>query len=314
MNKKAILVFAACLALLAPAGIVSAGDGSATVANTAPTIVSYDIRDGTNAVITGVAPQTSCFLTIVVNDVDGYDDVVNTTMLFNYPNTPVTNDPVNTYKVAYNETNGAGYLIWPTTDDGYLIGASRVYTGLTQVTYVFEMQFNKTARDTGASLAWGLSATTKDASGSMASTGVKYHSMGAFVEITYAGNAGGTAFSWAGLVGSNISASFTTTVTSNDVYTLDASYSGFFYNATQAVGWGNPVVNPTLWVKQTSQTTAKLLPNCTAGTGLNITWYTNLGIRYQETVGHVLSLNFPAGLDKGPTYTGVKIWIQARNS
>jgi hypothetical protein len=134
--------------------------------------------------------------------------------------------------------------------------------------------------------------------------------MGAYVFITYTGNAGGTAFSWSGLIGQNISAAFTTVVTSNDVYTLDASYSGVFTNVTSGDGWGVPPVAPTFWVKSSSSTYAKQLP--TGAT--NVTWFTNLGIRYQESQSHNLYLTFPSGLDKAYTYTGVTIWIQARNS
>jgi len=132
--------------------------------------------------------------------------------------------------------------------------------------------------------------------------------MAPFVEYSYWGNAGSTDFLWIGTAESNQTVSFSTLVTSNDQYELNSSYTGFFDAGVNA--WGDP----TLWIKQNVQTGYVQIINASAAPGTNVTWYTSVaGQFYEANQTHQIGLEFPAGISKDVTYTGVTLWIQAKN-
>jgi len=129
--------------------------------------------------------------------------------------------------------------------------------------------------------------------------------MAPYVELDYWGNAGNMDFNWAGEAETNQSVIFNTLVTSNDNYELNCSYTGAFQ-----APWGAPV----FWIKENSQTNATLIPNVDLTPGQNSTWMAITGgYRYQQNLTHTIYLEFPAGIAKDTTYSGVVIWIQARN-
>lgn len=310
MKRKILICLVIGLTLLAPMGIVKAGNATVVVPNAAPTINAYTIGRF-SAVITALEPNQVFWANVSVTDTDGIADIWNTTIDLRLSTYNISNDPARTYKFAYNESKGTVYQIWPTSGS-YIISCVRSIWGTTHVNYSIEFILNKTAADTNGLATWHYSIAVKDKSDIISTSAQKDYSMGAFVEISYFGNAGGTDFTWTGVAESNISAAFNTVVTSNDVYELNASYTGFFVGGG-GQSWGNPSVNPKFWVKRNIQLAYTLLNNATLS-HTNTTWFTNTALVYGENFGHTLNLEFPPGLTKGVTYSGVTIWIQAKNN
>jgi hypothetical protein len=81
----------------------------------------------------------------------------------------------------------------------------------------------------------------------------------------------------------------------------------------QSLAFQAPWNAPTFWIKE-SGTTAIQIPNVSSTPGVNSTWYNSVGGSfYNSNRTHSIALVFPAGIDKAVTYSGVTIWIQARN-
>ena len=281
--------------------VQGAGSGSVIVINAAPSVVSQDIQDAGFVSTTMVAPDATFYFFVTVADVDEATDILNTTILLQFSSYNSADDPTVTYEFCYNEALGASFQLKPATGT-YLTAVVRTPVDVNTIEYRFEIVLNKTAIDTNGLDEWDFGTTVVDTSlVSTVSTNSPFV-MGPFVEIAYWGNAGGMDFSWTGSAESNQSATFNTLITSNDAYELNASFTGAF---------GAPWGVPTLWIKA-SASPAVLVPDASGAPGTNTTWYSNPVLQFWDNQTHSLNLEFPAGLTQG-AYSGVTIWIQARN-
>ena len=310
MEMKKILTLVMCLGLLAgtsmgmPTIVKGEGAGSAGVANVAPT-VTHEILDTSWTTATTVAPfLTTFYFNVSVTDVNGVVDIENTTFTMRYSTLPLQVDnPAYSYKFCYDETLAQEFLIYPITDDGYLVSFVRTVMSPTQVNYTFELRLNQTAKDTNGANEWKYYGSTTDLSAVTVSTSEKYYAMDPYISMNYWGNAGGMDFSWTGEPGSNQSAEFNTLVTSNDIYNLNCSYTGAF-----EAPWGAP----TFWIQYDGWTPVQI-PDVSATPGANATWITTASpYSYNRNLTHTIALEFPADISK-ITYTGVTIWIQVSN-
>lgn len=313
INKKVIGLIM-CLALSSSllTGMVVTGNtglGSAEVANAIPSS-SVDILDITWTSVGTVLPNALFYYNVTVNDPDGFGDIQNVTLEIKYDATTPINNPEIYYRFAYNDTLGQWFQMNPSTGNYLNTLQSSIFPiNATTGIFSFAVTVNKTAMDTNGLNDWGAVARIRDYSGSYISSPYRYFIMGPFVELTLIGNAGGSDFHWIGEAESNVTIQFYTVVTSNDQFDLNCSYTGFF--DAGFAPWGSPV----MWVKQILQTNATLIPNATAAPGTNATWYTSSDITfYDYNRTHQIALFFPPGITKGVTYTGVTIWIQARNT
>ncbi|MCK5038003.1 MAG: hypothetical protein KAS16_02785 [Thermoplasmata archaeon] len=310
--KKAIVMFICASMLVGGIGIgfgqlvAAEGDGTATIINAAPSATDQLIYDAGWGLQTSIVPDTMFYFSVTVSDVDGIGNILNTTITLNHMGS-VEDNPNVRYQFCYNEIDGAyqwAQLI-PSGAEMYIIPGSCVRTETlpNDITYDFAVIMNKTAQDSNGAPSWRFSTTVRDADGGIYVVPFTTFGMGKFLEISYSGNAAGMDFSWTGTAETNkVAASFTTRVTSNDNYDLNASFTGAFDG-----GWGAP----TLWVK--SPLTAYVqLPDASAQSNLNVTWDTISGPSYNSVIVNTLALDIPAGTAPG-TYTGVQIWITAIN-
>ena len=308
MRKKIIgLVAVALMISCGSLVIAESGPGTAHVTNAAPTVTTQILNE-TWDVKTSLMPNVQYYYNVTVFDTDGTGDLGTVTVDMAYKTTTYADDPAQTYRFRYSNTTGVWSKIRPSSGTGqYLnIGQSSLYyIDNVTVTVSFAITLNKTAKDTNTVADWRFAAITTDQDSITSVEVVKNIIMGPYVGLTYVATTG-TAFEWTGAPDSNQTAAFTTTVTSNDVYTLDASYTGWFQSP-----WGDPE----LWVKQDGQSNYVQLVNASAVPGDNITWFTSLTTGgYLMVQTHKMGLVFPPGVEKEVDYVGIVIWINARNS
>jgi|GEM_PF-6736857 len=308
-NKK-VIVGILCLGLYIGfiVGTISyvkaEGQASANVIKAPPTIVQQQILDASFTPTGTMVPDATFYLNISVNDVDTVGDILNTTVTLRYLSIIAPNDPLHTYRFCYNETQALAYQIYPTTGT-YLQNTVRTTFGANMVNYSFEVILNKTAIESeGIPTRWSYNLNVQDNSTNPNTTASQFFIMGPFIEFSYWGNAGGMNFNWTGEAETNQSVSFNTLTTANGNYDLNCSYTGSF-----GAPWGSPI----FWIKESSKTNATLIPDVSTTPGQNSTWFTRAGGPiFWNNQTHTIALVFPAGLTIG-TYTGVTIWIQARN-
>jgi hypothetical protein len=265
-------------------GLVQAeGSASANVTNSVPVVENQEVVNGAWVVVTTVVPMVAFYYNVSVSDGDTAADIVNTTIQLKYYTADDSNNPSTTYEFFYNETLTLFAQVRPDpTGDIYL---------------------NSVARDTNGIFRWHIDTTVEDVLGTKSNSGDHNFIMGPYVEMTYWGNAGNMDFNWTGQTETNQSATFNTLVTCNDVFELNASYTGDF---------GPSWPNPEFWIKPLAGASTQL-PDAGASPGTNNTWFTSGGpSSFLQNNTHILSLVFPPGVPKG-TYTGVTIWIQAKN-
>jgi len=311
MNKKQIMAAFLCIGLFAgtvlgtAAYVRAEGQANADVINATPTIIQQDIVDAGYVVTNTIVPNTITYLNVSINDTDGIADILNTTVTLRHLSTVETNNPAKTYRVCYNESQATGYQVYPTTGT-YLQSVTRTTFGTTMLNYSFEVIVNKTAIDSNGVLTlWTYGLEVEDDSSAANVTALKNFLMAPFVELDYWGNAGANDFLWTGTPESNQTVSFNTLVTSNDNYNLNCSYTGAF-----AAPWGPPE----FWIRYEGDP-AIAIPDVSLTPGINSTWYAGTGgYRYMHNITHYIALEFPAGIAKDTTYTGVTIWIQAQNN
>ncbi|MEW5937664.1 MAG: hypothetical protein AB1665_07590 [Candidatus Thermoplasmatota archaeon] len=317
MSRKLITAIVLCIALLVPMGLVradasagSSGSATVTVTNSAPTVDSYIIRNSTWATVTSLVPNAEYYFNVTVTDADGKEDIQNTTVYFRNSGYDEANNPSRTYEVAYNEAQNQAYQVKPSSGS-YLQSVTNSTSGATQITYCFKLYLNHTAQDSDGAYGWNYIVRVIDDTGATVTTASQQIKMGALVEISYTGNAGGTNFTWSGGAETNNSATFNTIVTANDAYSLNMSYTGWFRGPANQT-WGVPKQEPTFWVRVAGGAVFGVV-NASANPGNNTTWYMSTVGGYQHSLIHYLNLDFPPGLERGLTYDGTKIWINAYN-
>ncbi|MBI5001480.1 MAG: hypothetical protein HZB92_08175 [Euryarchaeota archaeon] len=310
-GKIGVILLVGLLAFAAMGSVRAEGTASVTVQNATPTANITVLNSGWTLIST-IIPNTNFYVNISVNDADGTDDVFQSNFTLRFPASGyATNNPSGSYKFGYDSVNDIPSQFAPTSGV-YLNGVTEVDVSTTTKVLSFNIILNKTAIDSNGVLIWIINGTSEDLSGGIGTTSISYLGMASFVEITYATiSTGTTNFAWTGAPESNVSSTFYTVVTSNDAYQLNASYTGFFLGGS-GEAWGVPTVDPTIWVKNAGQSTATQLLNASASPGNNATWYSSTtGYMLNQT--HYMNLVLPAGLAKNVVYTGVTIWIQAKN-
>ena len=312
MKMNRILTLAICLGLLTGTSmgmltiVKGEGAGSANVVNADPTL-THEILDTSWAPVTALSPYlTTFYFNVSVNDADEWTDIWNTTFTMKYSiGSTESDNPATTYRFCYNETLAQEFLVYPTTDDGYLVSFTRTVMSTTQVNYTFELRLNQTAKDTNGAAGWKYYGATTDASNVSVLSTDKFYSMNPYLNIDYWGNAGGYDFYFEAEPESSSTVSFNMLATSNDLYELNASYYGDFQ-----APWGTP----TFWIKYDAQPLMQI-SNLTATPAADTIWHTTAGpYHYNQNLTHYIILDFPAGIDKlAGDYTGVTIWIEATN-
>ena len=312
MKTNKILTLVVCLGLLTgmTMGVFTfvkgEGAGSANVINAEP-IVTHEILDTSWNPVTTLTPYlTTFYFNVSVYDADEITDLWNTTFTIRDSKmASETNNPAYTYRFCYNETQGQEYLVYPTTDDGYLVSFNRDPISSTRVNYTFELRLNQTARDTNGAFEWKYYGLVTDSSNVTTITTEKFYAMNPYLSMDYWGNDGGMNFFWEAEPESSDTVAFNTRTTSNDVYALNASYWGDFQ-----APWGSP----SLWIRYDGQADMQIA-NLTATPAAPTTWYTTAGpYHYNQNLTHYITLDFPAGIDKAAgNYVGVTVWIEATN-
>lgn len=301
---KTIIVVLTVIALVCSTGMIvlALGTGTATVNNSAPIISSGDITDILDVSVGTVSPNTEFWYYIVIDDVDGAADVDTVVLDVSYSTTSYPNDPVYTYRFTYDHNAVSWTQNWPTAADNYInVGNCQAVEAGNQLTVRFSLTLNKTAKDSNSATDWLFRGNAVDDSAAATNEHSQYFVMAPFIEMTYAANAGGMNFEWTGTAESTQSAAFTTTVTSNDQTTLEASFSGGFGEVEWDV--------PTLYLKEDGQGSTTNMVQDTW-----ILWYTYDDGQWDTTSGHTVYLDFPAGLIKGTVYAGtLQLDIRALN-
>lgn len=314
INKK-IIAGILCVALscsLMTAAFVTGefGTGTADILNADP-VATVDILDTSWTTTGTVLPNNQFYFNVTVNDPDNPGDIQNVTLDIRYDTTAPADDPTIFYRFAYNNTNLEWYQMRPYTQD-YIdeVASTITVINATAVNYSFALTLNKTALDTNGVSDWNTIARVLDYSNTLVSSPSRNFIMAPFVDAVLYGNAGGSDFYWSGAAESNQTAQFNTVVTSNDWFSLNTSYTGFFDAGVAAAPWGSPE----MWVKQILQPTAVQIVNSTMFPNTNVTWYTSgAGPFFAYNRTHEIALVFPSGLTKGATYSGVTVWIYAYN-
>lgn len=310
MNTKKIIAAILCVGLFAGMAfgtisyVKAEGDATGNVINNSPTLNVQEIRDGGYVVSNTITPLATNYLNVSIYDADGIVDILNTTVTLRYMAFLETDNPSNTYRFCYNETQALDYQVYPTSGT-YLQNVVRTTFGANTLNYSFEIVLNGTAVDSNSVLTkWTYALEVEDIGADPNVTQTVNFYMAPYIGINYWGNAGNMDFSWTGEPESNNTVSFNTLVTANDNYNLNASYYGDFQ-----APWGAP----NMWIKYDGDSPIQIA-NLTATPAADTVWYYGTGgFRYEQNLTHYIALDFPAGIVKDTPYIGVTIWIEATN-